>query len=863
MNFNADDRLDIIKHKCENDGLFFARYFAKARWGIKWKMNWHHVLISDELDKVVRGETKNLILNVCPGSSKTELAVINFIARQLAINKMCRFLHISYSDDLALLNSQAARDLITSDEYQQLWPTPIADDAKAKKRWNVVSDDGRKQGGVYAVSLGGQITGFRAGHMAEGFNGCFPAGTLVWTERGKLPIEDIVRKAMPIRVWAYDYEGTMALKPLTGWHKNPPNEIVRVTLSDKSHVDCTPDHKFWTSNRGWVRADMLRKEDNLPAVCSLVEGLNDVRVDPESKGGWVYAPPIFSTGAIFPVKCSEFSLLLGENGSEIGFNSAFTYNRSATRYGFPSIAAPNLIYNADFNAESLSYISRWLPNGVVNLQGLSICKNGNRVNLGLAKGSVSLGIIDVVNSSAVSQVGEAVIVDVPIPMAHIKPLRPWAYEGQHYSSVNIDNLNLAISGQADSLVSISISVGVENSLRESVNLTSGRSDSPFFASHKTSITHRVKPLILRDRSPISVINIGHAENTFCLTVKDYHNFTVEQGVIVKNCIVIDDPLKPEDARSRSLCRKANEKLVSTVKSRRALPTTPIILIMQRVGEEDPSGFIQDGGLGLEWKVVTIPALIDDEYVAGLDPKYRAMIEESERDEHGRFSFWPFKEPLPALLESERKSPSVFTSQYMQAPSPIGGDLIRGEWFQRYKMLPQMQHRVIYADTAQKTAERNDYSVFQCWGKGDKGVYLIDQIRGKWPAPELKRRAIDFWNKHRAADADEMGTLRSLKVEDKSSGTGLVQDIRADGRIPVFAIQRNRDKYTRVLDAQPYIESGRVFIPEEADFVSEFITECEAFTADDTHKHDDQIDPLCDAIDDMLGVKGDQGMWDNL
>jgi hypothetical protein len=126
------------KAMCEQDHLFFSRYFFKHRQAIKFRVNWHH-----------------------------ELIAINLMARGLALNPRARFLHISYSDDLALLNSQTARELVQSDEFQELWPLAIADDAKSKKRWNVLVD-GKKAGGVYAISLGGQITGFRAGHMAEG-----------------------------------------------------------------------------------------------------------------------------------------------------------------------------------------------------------------------------------------------------------------------------------------------------------------------------------------------------------------------------------------------------------------------------------------------------------------------------------------------------------------------------------------------------------------------------------------------------------------------------------------------------------------------------------------------------------------------
>ena len=60
-----------------------------------------------------------------------------------------------------------------------------------------------------------------------------------------------------------------------------------------------------------------------------------------------------------------------------------------------------------------------------------------------------------------------------------------------------------------------------------------------------------------------------------------------------------------------------------------------------------------------------------------------------------------------------------------------------------------------------------------------------------------------------------------------------------------------DRTTRVMDVVGYIESGRVFIPEEADYISEFIHECEAFTPNGAHSHDDQIDPMVDAINDLI------------
>lgn len=328
-------------------------------------------------------------------------------------------------------------------------------------------------------------------------------------------------------------------------------------------------------------------------------------------------------------------------------------------------------------------------------------------------------------------------------------------------------------------------------------------------------------------------------------------------------IILDDPLKPEDAFSKTTRDKANRKILNTVNSRKAKSDIPIILIMQRLHTEDPTGFIMSCNLPGEFTLISIPALIDDKYIATLPPSIQKLVPECERDELGRQSYWPQKEKLESLLQLEKGggdkdgvkvSKYTFSSQYMQSPTMLGGDIIKGSWFGRYSMLPIIKHRKIFADTAQKTKEHNDYSVFECWGYGDDGkIYLIDMIRGKWEAPDLKRQAVDFWNKHLIKEGQ--GALREMCVEDKASGTGLIQDIRREAKIPIKAIQRNVDKLTRVQDVVSYIESGYVMLPNESSYVSDFISECEAFTADNAHDHDDQIDPMCDAIVDMLSKHG--------
>lgn len=233
--------------------------------------------------------------------------------------------------------------------------------------------------------------------------------------------------------------------------------------------------------------------------------------------------------------------------------------------------------------------------------------------------------------------------------------------------------------------------------------------------------------------------------------------------------------------------------------------------------------------------------------------YPAIATQNEKHRKEGEALFPEHKSIDFLLERKAVMDTTsWLSLYQQSPIVVGGELIKGEWFKRYSTLPKLEYKKIFADTAQKKGKHNDYTVFECWGYADGNIYLIDLVRKKMEAPELRRTANDFWNKHAQSDN---GRLREMCIEDKASGTGLIQDIKAHDKLPIKAIQRNIDKLTRVQDVLTYIENGYVYIPENASFVSDFIAECEAFTADDAHDHDDQIDPLCDAIDNMIAKRG--------
>lgn len=297
-------------------------------------------------------------------------------------------------------------------------------------------------------------------------------------------------------------------------------------------------------------------------------------------------------------------------------------------------------------------------------------------------------------------------------------------------------------------------------------------------------------------------------------------------------VILDDPHSVDDANSAT-------KLAADVTTfREALPSrvnndqSAIVIIMQRLNEADVSSVAMD--LGYDHLMIPMrfePKRSSPTSIGWVDP----------RKDDGELMF-PERFPESQVKELEDTMGSyAVAGQLQQRPAPRGGGIIKTAWFQYYRDLPALEWRAVFADTAQKTEQENDYSVFQCWGRTTAGqAVLIDQIRGKWEAPELVSEGRNFWQRMKTAHASP---LRSMRVEDKVSGTGLIQTLRREG-IPIVPVQRNRDKVSRAYDAAPFIEAGNVLLPEWSNWLDGLLAEASTFPAG---AHDDQLDPMFDAI----------------
>lgn len=336
-------------------------------------------------------------------------------------------------------------------------------------------------------------------------------------------------------------------------------------------------------------------------------------------------------------------------------------------------------------------------------------------------------------------------------------------------------------------------------------------------------------------------------------------------------LVLDDPDKPDDQLSKTKREAGHMRLKNTVRSRRMKDTTPIVMVQQRLHVNDSTWFMTSGGMGgIQFKVVSIPALVTKEYRETLPdwlkPEFDRDVLSSEPvmiDGVAHYSFWPAKESAEELLALRNADPYTFASQYQQQPVALGGNVFKTEWFQYYGSsekctLPKpdrFEYTFITVDTAQKTGELNDYSVICYWGMYKDRVYFIDGVRGKWEAPDLETNFVAFvnqcWKRNK-----ECGTLRRIHVEDKSSGTGLIQSAAKKIMIKINPVQRDKDKVTRAMDAAPVMRAGRVALPESHPMLAEILAEVAAFAYDDSAPHDDIVDTIIDAVNIELNLADD-------
>ncbi|APR98534.2 terminase [Wolbachia endosymbiont of Folsomia candida] len=175
---------------------------------------------------------------------------------------------------------------------------------------------------------------------------------------------------------------------------------------------------------------------------------------------------------------------------------------------------------------------------------------------------------------------------------------------------------------------------------------------------------------------------------------------------------------------------------------------------------------------------------------------------------------------------------AFAAQYQQNPLPLSSGIIKQEWLKRYKNFPDnLSHVTQSWDTAVSTSDASDFSVCTTWAKIENKFYLLDVYRAKLEYPKLKEQVLSLesrWAPH------------AILIEAKTSGQQLSQELKIISDLPIIEIVPHNDKLTRFHQIVPIIESGRVFLPHQAGWLSDFEYEVMIFPE---ARHDDQVDSM--------------------
>lgn len=336
--------------------------------------------------------------------------------------------------------------------------------------------------------------------------------------------------------------------------------------------------------------------------------------------------------------------------------------------------------------------------------------------------------------------------------------------------------------------------------------------------------------------PTRLSKVRNAVQEFTTTANGSRMATSVGGVVTgrgAELIIIDDPLKPDEAISDLQRQKVNDWFDGTLFSRLNNKETGIIIvIMQRLHMDDLAGHLleREG-----WEVLSLPAIAEvlEEFTYDTPTGPQCHLRRPGDLLH------PEREPQ-AVLDELRKNLGeyAFAGQYQQAPFPAGGAMVKDNWLMVYEpnQLPKSFDQVVMSwDTANKASELADYSVCTVWGYKKPHLYLLEVVRKKLNYPELKQATHVLkarWNP------------TVILIEDKASGTQLIQELQREDIYSVKAVKPEGDKVMRMNAQTGFFERGLVYLPAQAPWLEDYRRELIAFPKS---KHDDQVDSTSQAL----------------
>lgn len=259
--------------------------------------------------------------------------------------------------------------------------------------------------------------------------------------------------------------------------------------------------------------------------------------------------------------------------------------------------------------------------------------------------------------------------------------------------------------------------------------------------------------------------------------------------VFQGAIVIDDPIKPEDAESDLIRERVNARFENTIRNRTNSRNTPIIIIMQRLHEHDLCGYLQEVEPD-EWTVLSLPVI------------------QTDPETGQEYALWPMKHTLEELYKIREINPLVFDTQYMQDPTPKEG--LMYENFRTYMPEELPRHNAAlqkwnYTDTADTGA---DDLCSICFINTPEYCYVTDVLFTDAPMEVTEKQLPEMLARNRTVDC---------LVESNNGGRGFARNVKRilrtafrNFKCVIRTFTQTENKKTRIYTASAQVQNDILF-----------------------------------------------------
>lgn len=299
--------------------------------------------------------------------------------------------------------------------------------------------------------------------------------------------------------------------------------------------------------------------------------------------------------------------------------------------------------------------------------------------------------------------------------------------------------------------------------------------------------------------------------------------------IFQGAIVIDDPLKADDAASDLIRERINQRFENTIRNRVNSRRTPIIIIMQRLHEHDLCGYLQE----IEpdtWTVLSLPVI------------------QTDPETGEEYALWPMKHNLEELYKLREINPVVFETQYMQNPIPTEG-LMYHE-FRTYQNIElpsgsKANQRWCYVDTADTGS---DYLCAICFINTPEMLYVIDVLYTQLPMEKTEVMLAKMLTEN---------SISECLIESNNGGRQFARNVKRITRATLHNFKTAINTFTQTKNKAVRIFSNSALVNSDVAFPErwdkkwrEFYNAITTYRKDNKRRatHDDAPDALTGVVE---------------